>query len=337
MEAVIQRILAAYETAELDLLAILARQVLDGIDTEDVDTWAQQKQKYRNIKGLRQEIKAVVDSLEGLDEAARDLVIQQYLAGGSQYVEGFIATNTQAVNALALDIEKRLINARFQILRQTDDAYRRIVSQAIEQSVLGMDARLTTARTALAKFAGDGITGYTSRDGKQYDIRSYVEMATRTGLNNAFREGRIAGVTQIGKDLIIISSHANPSPDCRPYERKVLSINGANGYTSLNEAKTHGLFHPNCKHSFTLYTPGLTKIGESEADKGADDYEATQDLRYAERKTREWKRRLTVAATPKEQAKCKAKIKQWRDEAKTIAADNNLNVKSNRFSNIQAR
>lgn len=332
MDEALNLLLNAYENAELDLLAIIQRHLLDGEEL-DQDTWTQQK--LSSIKQLRAELLTVLQDLKQLDKVAGEALVKQYLLGGSQYVEGFIGTNQQAVSALVADYTKLLTSSRYQILRSTEDTYRRIIAESSIAGVAGIDTRLTTARTALARFAGEGVTGFVSKDGRNYEIRSYVEMASRTTLNNALREGRATGMAESGKDLIIISAHPNPSPECQPYERKVLSLSGKDDrYPSLASAKAQGLFHPACRHSFTAYTPGLTKIA---APVETDNYDETQDLRYAERQTRLWKRKLAVADTPESQAKAKQKIKDWRNKAKEIAADNDLVYKPNRVSNVQAR
>lgn len=335
MDETLQILLDAYEDAEIQLLSIVARYTLENADL-DSESWLMVK--LQNIQKLRAELIQTLAQLKQLDSVAAEALTKQYLRGGSSYVEGFIATNEVALKGYIADYTGALRASRFQVLRKTEDAYKRIIFESSMQGVAGIDTRLTTARTALAKFAQNGITGFTSKDGRQYDIRSYVQMASRTALNNAFREGRIRGLEQSSHDLIIVSSVPNPSNLCKPWERKILSISGkSEGYTSLAEAKAAGLFHPNCRHSFSLYTRGLTVIGETDAEKGYDNYEATQQQRHAETKTRDWKRRLTVADTPEEQAKCKAKIKQWRDTTKQIAADNDLRYKPNRVSLVQAR
>ena len=44
-----------------------------------------------------------------------------------------------------------------------------------------------------------------------------------------------------------------PDSPCIPYQGKVLSLTGrTKGYTTVKEAETNGLFHPNCIHSFAV-------------------------------------------------------------------------------------
>jgi len=268
-----------------------------------------------------------------MNEAAKEMLIQQYIAGGNQYVEGFIATNVDAVNALALDYARKLDSAKFQILRQSEDAYRRIIAQSVEQGVLGMDARLTTARTALAKFAGEGITGFVARDGRQYEIRSYVEMSTRTAINNAFREGRLTGLAESGNDLIIVRTSPRYCELCSPYKDKVLSISGKDTtHQSLVLAKAAGLYHANCRCSFSAYTKGLTHVESNETID--NNYEAEQKQRSLERDIRRYKRILVV---DENNVRAKNKIKQRRAELKQLVEDEYLVRKRNRESLVQAR
>lgn len=339
-EKLLALILSRYEAAETTLLAIVARYATDDLlDEPDNQVWA--ISKLKNITALKKETIAVLQKLKNLDEEAKKLLLEMYLVSSGVAGDGLIQTNEQAFTALARSYIDQLQASRFQILRSVPDEYRRIIGAVAQNSVLGLDSRIVTARSALAQFAGKGITAFYTKDNKRINITSYIEMASRTAANNAFREGKAAVLNSQGKDLIVISSVPNPSDLCKPYERKILSLSGSStDYPSLASAKSKGLFHPACRHSFTAYVPGLTMLGATDAEQGFDNYEDTQEQRYAERKTREWKRRQEVAKASgddKALAKSKAKIKYWRDEAKSIAESNNLVEKPNRYSLVQAR
>lgn len=331
MPNILDTLLTEYENAELALLAIIKNQTLEGVLEEpDIQLWS--KQKLANIQKVKAELIDVILKLKPLDETAKKALINEYLSGGKNIVEGFIGTNVDAVNKLAADYTGLLTNSRYQILRSSLDIYRKVIAETSLQGVLGIDTRLTVAKRSLAKFAGNGITGFETKDGRHYDIISYTEMATRTAINNAFREGRIAGIEESGKDLIIVSSVPNPSDICKPWERKVLSISGkTDGYPSLASAKEQLLFHPNCRHSFTLYIPGVTEIEKS---KEPDYYSATQEQRKLERDIRKYKR---ILAVDENNSRAANKIKEKRQELKQLVEDNNLVRKSNRESIIQAR
>lgn len=327
-------LIAAYQQAELDLLDIIKRYVESG-KASDVDKrWA--SQKLADIRRLQKDLATVVNKLSTLDSAAQAALRQAFLAGATGVSEGaFLGSNGAALRALTAAYLRELQQARFQILRQALDAYRRIVGEVVKGVAGGTATRLEVAREALRRFAQDGITAFVSRDGRRYEIASYVEMATRTGSLNAFREGRSRSIAFTGGDLVIISSVPNPSPQCKPHERNVFSLSGDDKrYPSLSSAKADGLFHPNCRHSFTKYIPGLTKPGETDADKGFDDYEATQEQRLLERKIRAQKR---ILAVDPENARAKEKIKGYQEQLRELTKEYDLVRKTNRESNAQAR
>ena len=67
-------------------------------------------------------------------------------------------------------------------------------------------------------------------------------------------------------------------------------------YPTLDEARAAGLFHPNCRHSISLYQEGITRPMKNTAD--PEGYRQSQKVRYYEsRKTREQRRRA-AAFTP---------------------------------------
>ena len=89
--------------------------------------------------------------------------------------------------------------------------------------------------------------------------QDYARMAARTTTANVFREGakdRILEQFEDDGDLVeIIGVSVFTKSPCIPYQGKILSLEGrTKGYTTIKEAKSNGLFHPNCIHSF-----GVTK------------------------------------------------------------------------------
>lgn len=337
-EKLLQRLLLAYQTAETRLTGIVASYVLLGIEDEMLDsTWA--AMKLAQVRSLAADTTRVLNELAQSDDTARQLLLNQYLSGLQELPVGMIGTNVEAMNKLAADYLGLLKTSRVQILRKTVDAYRSIVADVVAQSALGVDTRLETARKALKNFADKGISAFVDSQGRQWQIASYAEMATRTATNNALREGRLEGLANNGRDLIIVSSVPNPSDLCAPYERKVLSITGkTSGYTPLQEAKEQGLFHPNCRHSFTRYVPGETIIGDTDAQKGYDDYEGMQRQREIERNIRRWKRRIEVSDTAEAKTKAQNKVKEWRAILKEhLDTHDSLVEKPNGLSNKAAR
>jgi hypothetical protein len=117
---------------------------------------------------------------------------------------------------------------------------------------------------------------------------------------------------------------------CRPFEGKVLSLSGRTTgrlkdgkavVASLAQAKSAGLFHNNCRHSHSIYLPGITKgPGKDTADPTGD--ALRQKQRAYERRVRELKRADAIAqefgGPQATQARAKLRAKQseftaWRE------------------------
>jgi hypothetical protein len=90
-------------------------------------------------------------------------------------------------------------------------------------------------------------------------MRTYAEMVARTSTMEAHLQGTTNRLLEHGHDLVKVSKHANPCKKCVPWEGKVLSITGkTSGYKTLDEARESGLFHPNCRHAYSLHLAELT-------------------------------------------------------------------------------
>jgi Phage minor capsid protein 2 len=104
---------------------------------------------------------------------------------------------------------------------------------------------------------------------------------TKSGLYNQSLEGYVHGLTQNalissrasavieraisrGQDLVQVSTHKNPSPMCKKWQGKILSITGqTEGYPTLSEAlfkkdyKKGGILHKYCRHTLFVYNKSL--------------------------------------------------------------------------------
>lgn len=92
-------------------------------------------------------------------------------------------------------------------------------------------------------------------NGRQYDIKSYVDLLARTRIREAQREANRSLVRSNGLDLIKISSHGTLTRICQPHEGKIYSVSGlSRKYPPASELPNGGPpFHPNCLHSEIPY------------------------------------------------------------------------------------
>lgn len=135
--------------------------------------------------------------------------------------------------------------------------------------------------------------------------------------NRAEREVRYQGhIEQMqdfidrGVKLVIVSSHADCSERCAPWQGRVYSLDGTSGTTSdgrkyvpLSDATDiytpngkwkNGLFGFNCRHYMVEYKPGyqFPKVSPREE---ARQYKITQKQRYMERQVRHWRTEAEIA------------------------------------------
>jgi hypothetical protein len=140
------------------------------------------------------------------------------------------------------------------------------------------------------------------------------------------KQGHTDRLIQRGYDLVRVSAHPAPAPQCHPYEGKILSLTGRteNGrhevenartgrpmtvtvMASMAEAEAKGLHHPNCKHRHALMVPGATVPEPPPYDPQA--YKDEQKLRYLERQVRQAKREQAAAITPAAKKDANARVR----------------------------
>ena len=225
------------------------------------------------------------------------------------------------------------------VYRSIPDIYQQAVQQAIEDTRGGLPystlslSRIQAAQKALDTLTANGVTGFTDRAGRNWDLLSYVEMATRTAVGNLYDNLTNAAMIRGGHDLIWTLTHSSEGscPLCIPWLGKVLSLTGnttgaveitdAGGQLvsvdvagTLNEARALGFRHPNCRCGWIPFVPGADLAAASfmavpEAEAAAA-YEASQRQRALERKVRAAARRATTAMSPAERRMAEADLRR---------------------------
>lgn len=251
----------------------------------------------RNVPGAVERATAIAYN-RGIAAAGTDLTAAGLPIGA------FDGTpNTGAVAAITAETVGKLDPMRFQIKRAIADVYQQTVTQAAAQVTTGVLTRQEASRMALTRLAKNGITGFQDRSGRRWEMGSYGEQAVRTASMNASLQGHVDKMRDLGVDTMVVSDATEECRICRPWEGQILSISGntrgelSDGKTvkgSLAEARRDGLFHNNCRHSMSIYLPGVTKgPGKDLADPAGD--KLRQQQRAYERRIRELKREKAIA------------------------------------------
>jgi hypothetical protein len=237
-------------------------------------------------------------------------------------VSKILPHDVTASAAIAEDLATRLGAAAQRITRYSDDAYRAAVaSGALVQinparDIVRNSFSAATPQEAQAQawreLTSRGVTGFTDAKGREWNLATYVEMATRTATQRAYNASHRERLTLAGINYFTISTTGRPCPLCAPWEGMVLADTPGtvteDGHTftvtaTIEDAMAAGLFHPNCKHTLTAYLPGFTVLKPNQwtaADEAK--YRDTQKLRALERTVRQARQVQAAALTPPDRA-----------------------------------
>ncbi|MFE1773751.1 phage minor capsid protein [Streptomyces sp. NPDC059008] len=328
-----------YADAEERLLGIVARQLAAGYDAPG---WAQRK--LAAIQPLRRAAQAVVDELgRAVSLEVFDVIAESYnrghraavaelgaLSDAARRLVDEITPNAQAVDRLAHEAVDLVTATHRGILRAVVDTFREIVAKVTATPLLGTGTRRQATQDAMRQFADRGISGFTDRAGRRWQLTSYAEMAVRTSTARAAVEAHTRTLTEAGLDLVIVSDAPRECPLCRPWEGRLLAIDGPDGRRTvevehaiedgrmlrvvvqgtLDEARRAGFQHPNCRHSVSAYIPGVSSLIPPMRSDGKS-YEAGQRQRAIERNIRKHKKRAAGATTPEAKKAAEAKVRRW--------------------------
>jgi len=299
-EAEAARLFEFYGQAETEILNELNKGLLKGNDT-------------RYLQGMLQNVQAILnDLLNGSQQWCEEALPQVYIAGaeaageqieaaGGRVIAGFGAIHQQAARVLAESALNRFNDLTSFIGRRVNDIYRALALENVRGSVVGYKSWQQVAKNYREQLAEQGITGFKDVKGRQWNMRSYADMVSRTTTMEAHLEGTKNRLLEHDRDLVKISRHSNPCPLCRPWEGQILSLTGrTEGYRTLDEAKGFGLFHPRCKHAFGLFLPELAGEPEEtksmsqisrESEAAKKDYlEFTKEQRQVNEARKQWQK-----------------------------------------------
>lgn len=320
-------LLVAYRQAETRLLELIKNHAVK----LNRGTERYYRRQHAALRAAMREAEAVLEALKRRNLTAIDeIAAEAYTAGlrdagvRFEFTPFSTGVNSGAVRALTTDTVKTLNRQLVQIHRNFEDVYRKITTIAVRDAIVTGAPHTTALRHALDQAADHDLVFFVDRANRKWRMDSYLDMAVRTVKHRAIMEGKFQGFRELGVDLVRISSHPASSPQCAPYQGKILALDGNAGtrivFDSDGNAKTihvaatmweairNGYKHPNCRHVETAYisgdVPDPPEYDESE-------YKALQKQRHYENKIREWKRKEKMALTPGQLEYRRAKVREW--------------------------
>lgn len=348
-----------YAEAERRLLQLVASRLRRGMDSP---MWAQDK--LAELSQLRTRAAQVMAQahMEG-SEAILSATERAWLAGAGAadddllLIDGVPDADPRATERKVQQLARASLAGLDALGESTTrtllGTYQQAISAATAGSTTGAATRLDDAQQALDTLAGRGVGTLRDRAGRRWELPSYVEMATRTTTTRAAVAGTMDRLDEAGLDLVMVSDSSRECELCRPWEGKVLSrssgrtgrIRARSARTgelvrvdvagTVDEAMRDGLLHPSCTHNLSAYIPGATRRPRNtENPEGAAE---RAELRYRERKVREWKRREALALSPEAERKARAKVRDWQGSIRSHVDETGLNRKRNREQLGRAR
>lgn len=315
-----------FEEIELRLIASLKRNLMHHKAEEILEDrqWtAWQAIKLQNLQKFRRENRQIMQEYsDKIDADTRQLMTEQFREGEqeAEAVAGaepaasvpdvhFFGVNTPKMERLMQDVVQVEQTAETAALRTMDDVYRRTVNRAQLAMAAGETTLTKAIDMAVREFLEKGLNSIVYRDGRHVDIADYVRMVLRTTSTRAQLQGKSKRFAELGYDTVLISQYGGCSETCEPWQGRAYiddvftiwngEINGDSGksqycgkwFPLLSSAIRGGLFHPNCRHTMSLYIDGVTKIPPPiPAEQIRKQRELEQKQRVMERKIRKLKR-----------------------------------------------
>lgn len=327
-DSVSDRIAALYGEAERVLLNRMAKQLASGMGTPN---W--QHEKLMQYQLLQARMRGDLQRLAGQTVAeVASAVMRAYNTGqvnalsdlafaglAQRTIAGTNPVNLMQIQQLVGETVSDVVGQHARILRSVDDVYRQAVAAASPIQLAGAITQREAVQRVLNHAADRGVTGFVDRSGRNWSMRSYAEMATRTAARRAQVSGHIVQLQDHGVDLVIVSDHLQECELCRPWEGKVLSLSGITNITpgvevagTLAQAEEAGFLHPGCRHTIGAYIPGFTRLPANTEDPQGD--ADRQQLRHLERQTRKWRAREAAALTPEVRADAARRARTYQAE-----------------------
>lgn len=260
----------------------------------------------------------------------------------------FFGVDDTKINKLIDDVVNLEKHAETAVLRTMDDVYRQTVNKAQLAMSTGSITLQKAIDMSVKDFLDKGINCIVYRDGRRVNIADYVRMALRTTATRANLQGMSAKIRQLGYDTVLVSSYGMCSDTClswqgRPYIDDVFSMwdgeiqERSNGelwgkshycgkwFPLLSTAIHAGLFHPNCRHTMTMWRDGDPIPPPQDNSEIQRRYRLEQKQRRLENNVRKAKRFVEGQSDPDNLKEAKKRLHETQKELREFIANTNQN------------
>lgn len=315
------------------------------------EKWVDNKISESYIKGIKS-ADAEIKSIGGVGKASNKIINGAALIKSPPPIapipeipgqilldfEGYVA-HTEFFGVFRAAAYYSLEDKPLQIMRKADDLYRQVAVQAGEISFQESDiiTRRAYSQKLLDSYAKKGLQSITYKNGRRVSIDTYCEMLGRTLTGRCALQASINRYVERGYNLGIVSAHFRACDLCTPYEGVILSMDGMDKrYSSIWDAETQGLFHPQCKHNISPFFEGISPEQDIRVDRAEQvlidehgykeaqkiSYAAQQKQRSIERKIREFKRREITSLDEVSRKRARNKVLYWQKQQREHLKEN---------------
>ena len=342
-------IVRIFEEIEQRFVQSLKRNLSRHKDEEEQEgfNWsAWQAEKLRALEKFRKDNAAIMaEYTEQIDSETRRIMQEQFDEGvngvdvsPAENQPAFFGVDTTKVNKLIEDVTYLEKNAETAALRLTDDVYRQTVNRVQLAMGTGSMTLQQAIDIAVKDFLDNGVNCIVYKDGRRVNIADYVRMALRTTATRAALQGKSAKYKALGYDTVQVSSYGMCSKTCEPWQGRIYiedTFSDWNGevreqggilwgksnycgkwFPLLSSAIEKGLFHPNCRHSISLWRDGDPLPESVDNTDSEHRYKLEQQQRVLEREIRKAKRKVEGFTDPDNIRKAKAELRQAQKELK---------------------
>lgn len=328
LRAVPDNIVKIYQTLEDEIIADIARRLEKTGEITDTADW----QMYmlgkmgNDLESIKKRItdtnkisKRELDTLFK-NAAGRSMEYEnvQYRKAGkgamtladSPTMQQFVKANMLKTHAELKNLTKSLgfkVGNRFLPVAQT---YQSVLDYAQFQVASGAFSPRQAVQIAVRSLADSGLRTVDYASGRSNALDVAVRRATLTGINQTAAQLSLMQMDELGGEYVEVTAHMGARPDHATWQGKVYHVDGEkNGYPDFEESTGYGtgpgLCGWNCRHSFSVFFPGIsTRNYSDETLQNIDPppfeydgktytyYEATQKQRQIERQMRKTKREM---------------------------------------------
>lgn len=329
---------------------------------------AWQAEKLRSMNKFRRENINILNDYSPIIEEETDTLMREQFKEGEDLVtsqleelklinaestaddlvtnDNFFGINENKMNALMSDITQLEKNVSSAALRMTDDVYRQTLNRVQLAMGTGSMPLQKAIDEATKDFLDKGINCIEYKNGRRVNIADYVRMALRTTSARASLQGQAKQFAELGYDTVLVSQYDACSETCLPWQGRVYiddvftSWNGetygdkgksnycGKWFTLLSAAVREGLFHPNCRHSLSIYIDGITTVPKplnAETVRKNANLESRQ--RRLENKVRRAKRFVNGCTDPENIKNAKADLRKAQKELRDFVNEHSAVLK----------